>query len=163
MLISFIQEKIRTAHQAKQIIQCWKILNDKIIFTNGCFDILHEGHVTYLAQARAKGSRLIVGLNSDASIKRIKGENRPIQNEKSRALILATLLVVDTVVIFDEDTPLELIKACKPDVLVKGGDYKIDEIVGHDFVTSYGGEVITLPYVDGHSTTSIIENVNKKS
>jgi rfaE bifunctional protein nucleotidyltransferase chain/domain len=137
----------------------WRFLNNKIVFTNGCFDILHRGHVEYLSQARDKGAVLIIGLNSDASIKRIKGEGRPVQDEMSRALILASLRIVDAVVLFDEDTPYELIKFVQPDVLVKGGDYTEETIVGADFVKTIGGEVVTIPLVEGYSTSSILEKV----
>ncbi len=133
----------------------WKDM--KVVFTNGCFDILHRGHVEYLAKAADMGDVLVVGLNTDASVRRLKGEGRPINNEEARALVLASLSFVDAVVLFDEDTPLELIKAVHPDVLVKGADYKPEEIVGYDFVTSYGGTVATVPLVEGYSTTSIVE------
>jgi rfaE bifunctional protein nucleotidyltransferase chain/domain len=129
----------------------------KIVFTNGCFDILHLGHVMYLAHARALGDFLFVGVNSDASVKRLKGAERPVQNEKDRAEILLHLKPVDSVSIFDEDTPLELIKLVKPDVLVKGGDWAPEKIVGKDFVESYGGRVQSLPFVQGHSTTGLID------
>ncbi|MCR4848531.1 MAG: D-glycero-beta-D-manno-heptose 1-phosphate adenylyltransferase [Bacteroidales bacterium] len=128
----------------------------KVVFTNGCFDILHRGHVEYLAKAADMGDVLVVGLNTDASVRRLKGKGRPINNEEARALVLASLSFVDAVVLFDEDTPLELIKAVHPDVLVKGADYKPEEIVGADFVTSYGGTVATIPLVEGYSTTKII-------
>lgn len=138
----------------------WKDM--KVVFTNGCFDILHRGHVEYLAKAADMGDVLVVGLNTDASVRRLKGEGRPINNEESRALVLASLSFVDAVVLFDEDTPLELIKAVRPDVLVKGADYKPEEIVGADFVTSYGGTVATVPLVEGYSTTKVIMSQNKK-
>ncbi len=130
-----------------------------LVFTNGCFDILHRGHVEYLSKASDMGDVLVVGLNTDASVKRLKGESRPINDEQARALILASLGFVDAVVLFDEDTPYELIKAIRPDVLVKGADYKPEEIVGYDIVTSYGGKVETVPLVEGYSTTSIISNL----
>lgn len=130
-----------------------------IVFTNGCFDILHVGHVRYLKEARALGDILVVGLNTDASVRRIKGPNRPVQDENSRAEILASLACVDYVVLFDEETPDALIRTIKPRWLVKGGDYTIDRIVGTDFVQSYGGKVKVLPFSVGHSTTSIIEKM----
>ena len=130
----------------------------KIVFTNGCFDLLHRGHVEYLSKAADMGDVLVVGLNTDASVKRLKGEGRPVNNEEARALVLSSLSFVDAVVLFDEDTPYELIKAIRPDVLVKGADYKPEEIVGYDIVTSYGGKVETVPLVEGYSTTSIISN-----
>ena len=129
----------------------------KVVFTNGCFDVLHRGHVTYLAKARDLGDCLVVGLNSDASVKRLKGENRPLNNEKDRALLLAALSFVDYIIIFEEDTPKNLIEQVKPNILVKGGDYQIDNIVGADFVMKNGGQVLTIPFVDGYSSTKIIQ------
>ncbi len=129
----------------------------KIVFTNGCFDLLHVGHVRYLQEARAQGDLLVVGVNSDVSVKRLKGPTRPIQNESDRAEILAALAAVDFVVIFTEDTPALLIEAVRPDVLVKGGDWKPEQIVGSSFVQSYGGQVKSLQFVDGKSTTSLIQ------
>jgi D-beta-D-heptose 7-phosphate kinase/D-beta-D-heptose 1-phosphate adenosyltransferase len=129
----------------------------KIVFTNGCFDLLHVGHVRYLQEARSLGDALVVGVNADASVKRLKGPSRPIQNENDRAEILAALACVDVTVIFTEDTPENLIMKVKPDILVKGGDWKIDSIVGAPFVMSYGGQVMSLQFVDGKSTTKIIE------
>ena len=137
----------------------WRFLNNKIVFTNGCFDILHRGHIEYLSQSRDRGAVLIIGLNSDASVKRIKGEGRPVQDEMSRALVLASLRFVDAVVLFDEDTPYELIKIVRPDVLVKGADYKEDTIVGADIVKANGGEVVIIPLVEGYSTTEILKKV----
>ena len=131
----------------------------KVVFTNGCFDILHRGHVEYLSKASDMGDVLVVGLNTDASVKRLKGEGRPVNNQEDRALVLASLSFVDAVVLFDEDTPYELIKVVRPDVLVKGADYKPEEIVGHDMVTSYGGKVQTVPLVEGYSTSSIISKL----
>lgn len=132
---------------------------DTVVFTNGCFDILHPGHVDYLARARALGSRLVVGLNSDASVTRLKGPGRPVNDQTSRALVLAALECVDHVVVFDEDTPLELIRKVRPDVLVKGGDWSVDKIVGRDLVEARGGRVLSLPLLPGHSTTAIIERI----
>lgn len=134
---------------------------ERIVFTNGCFDILHAGHVRYLKQARALGDCLVVGLNSDSSVKRLKGSERPIVPQEERAELLSALACVDYVLIFDEDTPIELIKDVKPDVLVKGGDWSIDQIVGAPFVSSYGGEVKSLPFHQGHSTTNIIEKIRQ--
>jgi rfaE bifunctional protein nucleotidyltransferase chain/domain len=142
----------------KNRVAMWKFLNLKIVFTNGCFDILHRGHVEYLSKARDKGGVLIIGLNTDASVKRIKGENRPVQDQESRALLLASLRFVDAVVFFDEDTPQELIRAIKPDVLVKGGDYTEENIVGADIVKAGGGEVVTIPIVEGYSTSAILNS-----
>ncbi|HNX21201.1 MAG TPA: D-glycero-beta-D-manno-heptose 1-phosphate adenylyltransferase [Bacteroidales bacterium] len=132
----------------------------KIVFTNGCFDILHLGHVQYLAQAKELGDLLVIGLNSDLSVKRLKGETRPVNPEHARALVLAALQFVDFVILFEEDTPFELIQQIIPDVLVKGGDYNKDQIVGADIVTSNGGEVVVLDFVDGFSTTQIINQCN---
>jgi D-glycero-beta-D-manno-heptose 1-phosphate adenylyltransferase len=129
----------------------------KIVFTNGCFDLLHVGHIRYLQEAKAQGQVLVVGINSDDSVKRLKGPTRPIQNENDRAEILAALGAVDYVVLFTEDTPAKLIEAVKPNVLVKGGDWKPDQIVGGPFVLSYGGEVKSLQFVEGRSTTKLIE------
>lgn len=133
----------------------------KVVFTNGCFDILHVGHVRYLQEARAQGDLLVVGLNTDESVKRLKGPDRPLNNEEARAEVLAALGCVDYVTLFNEETPAELIHVVKPEVLVKGGDYTIDKIVGAAFVMSYGGEVKALQFVDGFSTTSIIKKMQK--
>ncbi|CBW25019.1 putative cytidyltransferase [Halobacteriovorax marinus SJ] len=134
----------------------------KIVFTNGCFDILHSGHVTYLNEAKKQGDLLFLGLNSDASIKRLKGESRPINGEADRKYILENLRCVDCVEVFTEDTPYSLIDAVRPDVLVKGGDWKVTDIVGHDIVLENGGEVKSLIFVDGYSTTGIISSVQGK-
>ena len=131
--------------------------SQKIVFTNGCFDLLHVGHVRYLQEAKALGDILVVGANSDASVRILKGPTRPVQNENDRAEILAALGAVDYVVIFTEETPEKLIQAVKPNVLTKGGDWKPESIVGGSFVMSYGGEVRSLQFVDGKSTTKIIE------
>ena len=139
----------------------WKFFNDTIAFTNGVFDILHQGHIYSLSQAAKEADHLIVGLNSDASVKRLKGEQRPVNDHHSRALILASLIMVDAVIIFEEDTPLELIKAIIPDVLVKGGDYKPEQIAGAKEVTEAGGRVVINPIVEGFSTTSIIKKINR--
>lgn len=133
----------------------------KIVFTNGCFDILHRGHITYLARARQLGDLLVVGLNSDASVRRLKGPERPVNDERSRALLLAALEMVDYVVLFEEDTPYNLILKVKPDLLVKGGDYDIHNIVGADFVRQRGGEVRTIPFVQGFSSSSIIDHLKQ--
>lgn len=138
-----------------------KSQNKKIVFTNGCFDLLHVGHVRYLQEAKKLGDVLVIGVNSDASVKRLKGPTRPVQIEADRAEILAALGAVDFTVIFTEDTPLKLIEAVKPDILVKGGDWKIDQIVGSDFVIANGGKVMSLQFVDGKSTTKLIEKAQK--
>lgn len=153
------KDKIINFDEIEEIIQKDKELGKKIVFTNGCFDILHKGHITYLYEAKKLGDILIIGLNSDNSIKRIKGEKRPILPEDERAFILSALEMVDYVVIFEEDTPYELIKRVKPDVLVKGGDWDIKNIVGRDIVESYNGKVLNIPYIEGKSTTNIIERI----
>ena len=137
----------------------WKFLGKSIVFTNGVFNILHPGHIFSLSQAAKEADFLIVGLNSDDSVKRLKGQHRPVNNQDSRALLMASLLMVDVVVIFEEDTPLQLINAIKPDVLVKGGDYTMDQIVGAKEVIEKGGRVVVNPLVDGYSTTAIIEKL----
>jgi len=139
-----------------QTIAQWKVLEKSIAFTNGVFDILHPGHIFSLSQAAQEADYLIVGINSDDSVKRLKGKDRPINKQESRALILAALLIVDAVVIFEEDTPLETINAVRPDVLVKGGDYTIEQIVGAKEVIANGGRVVINPIVEGYSTTEII-------
>ena len=143
---------------SKQIIR-WRLTNKTIAFTNGCFDILHQGHIASLSSAASEADILIIGLNSDASTKRLKGDSRPVNNENSRALLLASLAIVDAVIIFEEDTPLNLIRLILPDVLVKGGDYTIDQIAGADEVVSSGGKVVINPILEGFSTTSIIEQI----
>lgn len=135
----------------------------KIVFTNGCFDILHRGHVTYLAEAKKLGDLLVIGLNSDASVKRLKGPERPINGEQDRQYVLSQLKSVDFVEIFSEDTPLNLILAVRPDVLVKGGDWKIEQIVGGKEVIAAGGKVYSLNFVDGYSTTNLIEKIQHQS
>ncbi len=153
---------VTTRSDLQRLCAIWRIKGDRIVFTNGCFDILHRGHVTYLQQAAALGHRLVVGLNSDASVRRQrKGPERPLNNEESRALVLAALRCVDAVVVFDDDTPLDLITAIRPDVLVKGGDWSVDRIVGADVVKAAGGTVHSLPLVDGFSTTSLVEKIRK--
>jgi len=132
----------------------------KIVFTNGCFDILHSGHCKYLAEAKKYGDILIVGLNTDNSVKKLKGNSRPINNQNDRAFVLSSLKSVDYVVFFDEDTPLELITKISPDVLVKGSDYNIENIIGADFVIKNGGKVVTVPLVTGKSSTNIINKIN---
>lgn len=153
-----------------KVVTSWKELSQelaarrsgrKVVFTNGCFDLLHVGHVRYLKEARAQGDMLVLGLNTDASVRRLKGPERPLQNEQARAEILAALEAVDFVTLFDEETPENLIHEVRPDVLVKGGDYTIDKIVGAPFVQSYGGEVKSLTFVDGFSTTSLIKKMQK--
>jgi D-beta-D-heptose 7-phosphate kinase/D-beta-D-heptose 1-phosphate adenosyltransferase len=134
----------------------WRVTSRTVSFTNGVFDILHRGHIFSLSQAASEADYLVVGLNSDASTKRLKGDSRPINDEQSRALVLASLLMVDMVVIFEEDTPLNLITALRPDLIVKGGDYTLEQIVGAKEVMAYGGRVVINPIVEGFSTTGII-------
>lgn len=137
-------------------------LNDKkIIFTNGCFDIIHSGHVSYLKKAKSLGDVLVLGLNSSESVRRLKGETRPVNSEEDRAIVLNELKSVDYVVIFNQDTPYDLIKHIKPFIIAKGGDYKVDDVVGKDIVESYGGRVEIIPFVDGKSTTKIIEKMRE--
>lgn len=154
-----IQHKIYSSKDIVFQVNRWKLLNKTISFTNGCFDILHPGHIASLSDAARESDFLIVGLNSDGSAHRLKGAGRPVMDEKSRALMLASLLIVDAVVIFEEDTPLELINIIKPDVLVKGGDYTIDQIVGAKEVIATGGRVVINPIVPGFSTTGIIGKI----
>jgi rfaE bifunctional protein nucleotidyltransferase chain/domain len=160
-LICEIQDKVYLNELTLQDdLKYWNTCNKKIVFTNGCFDILHRGHIEYLIRAKELGDILIVGLNSNNSVKKLKGDNRPINDQMSRALILASLMFVDAVVIFDEETPLNLIKMVNPDILVKGGDYEKEDIVGYDFVKENGGEIITTNLVPGFSTTDIIKKAS---
>ncbi|MEO5571676.1 MAG: D-glycero-beta-D-manno-heptose 1-phosphate adenylyltransferase [Bacteroidia bacterium] len=137
----------------------WRFSQKKVVFTNGCFDILHLGHIDYLTKAADKGDILVIGLNSDRSVSEIKGNKRPINNETSRAHVLASLAFVKAVVLFDEPTPYELIKFIQPDVLVKGADYKIEEIVGFEIVKAKGGEITTLDFLSGYSTSGIEQKI----
>lgn len=154
-----IQHKILSLSELLKRREQWKMFDKKTIFTNGCFDILHRGHTTYLLQAAELGHKLIVAVNSDASVKRLKGPNRPIFDQDARALNLAAQTFIDAVVIFDEDTPLHLIEQLLPDVLVKGGDYTPNTIVGADVVRNHGGEVITIPLVEQYSSTAALEKI----
>ena len=154
-----IVKKIVTREEAQRIVTEWKAQGEKIVFTNGCFDIIHKGHVCYLAQARDLGTKLVLGLNTDASIKRLKGDSRPIKEEESRALTVASFAFIDLVVLFDEDTPHELISLLVPNVLVKGSDYKVQDIVGADVVLQHGGEVKTIDFVQGFSTTNYVKKL----
>lgn len=155
--IEQIQSKIVSR---EQLVERLKSRGDqRVVFTNGCFDLVHRGHVDYLSRARDLGDLLILGLNSDSSVRRLKGPSRPIVDEKSRALLLAAFQFIDYVVLFEEDTPYELIKAAQPDILVKGGDYKPEDIVGYDIVKQRGGEVVTIDFVPGFSTTNIVEKL----
>lgn len=157
--LQWIQHKIYSRDALLRECNGWRVLNKKIVFTNGCFDILHHGHLDLLARAASFGNVLVVGLNTDASVKRLKGAARPVTHENDRAFQIASLLCTDAVCLFEEDTPRELIELIKPDVLIKGGDYSIDKIVGADFVQQSGGEVRIIPFVEGYSTTSIIDRI----
>jgi len=149
---------------AQRAVNVWRMKGDRIVFTNGCFDILHRGHVEYLQEAALLGERLIIGLNSDESVRRLdKATDRPFNDQDSRAKVIAGMRFVDAVVIFDQDTPLELIQALGPDVLVKGGDWKPEQIVGSDVVKARGGEVRSLKLVDGFSTTNLVEKIRRGS
>ena len=158
---ALIKNKILSQNEAKHQAKRWKLLNKKIVFTNGCFDILHQGHIEILSQAAAEGDILVIGVNSDASVKRLKGNDRPVNNESFRATMLASLTITDAVVIFEEDTPLDLINTIEPDVLLKGGDYSIDQIVGAEEVIKNGGEVKIVPFVNGFSTTALIKKIQQ--
>lgn len=155
-------EKIFTAETFKPVLQKWRDSGCKLVFTNGCFDLLHLGHIDYLEKSRQLGDKLVLGLNTDASVKKLKGETRPLQDEMARARIMASLLFVDAVVFFEEDTPYELIRMVQPDILVKGDDYTPDTIVGADIVIAKGGSVKTIPLVKGYSTTNIVEKIKKQ-
>ena len=157
--LNTIQKKIFSLDELKTQVDSWKKSGEKIVFTNGCFDIVHRGHIEVLARTADFGDKLIIGLNSDSSIKKLKGENRPIINEKSRALLLASLTFVDVVVLFSEETPINLISTLLPNILAKGGDYDISTIVGHEVVQNNGGEVILVPFVDSFSSTDIIDRI----
>ena len=153
--------KILKKNELSEVVDRWRSEEKVIVFTNGCFDIIHRGHVEYLAKAKKIGDILVLGLNSDQSVRKLKGEGRPFVSENDRAYILSHLIPVDAVSIFDEDTPLSLIELVKPDVLVKGGDYSLDAIVGKDEVEQYGGTVVAIPLVEGRSTTGLIERIRK--
>lgn len=157
--VQSIPNKIYNAEDLQAQLKRWRLLNKKIVFTNGVFDILHEGHIASLSDAASHGNILIVGVNADASVKRLKGDSRPVNKENSRALLLASLVMTDAIIIFDEDTPHNLITSILPDVLVKGGDYTIETIVGAKEVIANGGEVIIAPILEGFSTTGIIERM----
>jgi rfaE bifunctional protein nucleotidyltransferase chain/domain len=157
------ESKIKTLGALTKTIRSLQARGKRIVFTNGCFDILHFGHVSYLQEARNKGEILVVGINSDRSVKRLKGAGRPVVSETQRASIVAALAAVDYVVIFSEDTPERLIQELKPDVLVKGGDWKIEDIIGSRFVLGNGGKVFSIKFVKGFSTTSLIKKISHAS
>ncbi len=160
--LAVIQSKIIDIEQLDSKLAYWNFKNQKIVFTNGCFDILHRGHIEYLAQAANFGDILMIGLNTDDSVRKLKGDSRPVQDQYARALLLASLHFVHAVVYFNEDTPYELIKKVQPDILIKGSDYHVEDIVGSDIVMQKGGEVKTIDFIPGYSTTSIIEKLKKK-
>jgi rfaE bifunctional protein nucleotidyltransferase chain/domain len=155
-------DKISDLSKLKGRISAWQSEGKKVVFTNGVFDLLHIGHITYLAKASELGDKLVIGLNSDNSVKRIKGDDRPVNDQDSRAALLAALFFVDAIVLFEEDTPLNLITALLPDILVKGADYAVENIVGAKEVVANGGEVKTINFVEGYSSTSIIQKIRKQ-
>ena len=157
-----LEKKIQDLRKLKKLIPYLKARRKKIVFTNGCFDLLHCGHVKYLQDAKKKGDILVVGINSDASVKRIKGKKKPVVNERDRLRLVASLESVDYVVLFKEDTPLKIIKFIKPDVLVKGADWNKNNIVGKDFVISYGGRVSAIKLVKGYSTSNLIKKIARR-
>jgi len=153
------ESKILNREQAKDQVKQWQSEGKKIVFTNGCFDIVHLGHIDYLEKAQHLGDKLVLGLNTDASVRRLKGESRPIVNEYARARMMSAMSFIDAVILFDEETPKELIETLCPNILVKGDDYSIENIVGADFVIAQGGEVKTVSLVNGYSTSSIIKKI----
>ncbi|MFA5971817.1 MAG: D-glycero-beta-D-manno-heptose 1-phosphate adenylyltransferase [Lentimicrobiaceae bacterium] len=159
--LEIIRKKIFTYNDAdfNRMLAIWQFQGKKIVFTNGCFDILHLGHIDYLSAASELGDLLIIGLNTDQSVSKIKGNNRPLQDEISRAFVLASLGFVDAVVFFGEDTPYNLIKSIQPDILVKGADYKPEDIIGYDIVKNKGGEIVTIEFLEGYSTTAIEKKI----
>ena len=156
-----ISEKIMTLPEALQTIRQWRAGNKTIAFTNGVFDMLHQGHIFSLSQAAGEADILIVGLNADNSVKKLKGESRPVNSQDSRAVVLAAILFVDLVIIFEEETPIDLIKVILPDVLIKGGDYKVEEVAGSKEVIANGGRVVINPILPGFSTTGIINSMKQ--
>ena len=154
-----LQSKVYNTKTLELQISEWRKKKHKLVFTNGCFDLLHLGHVDYLAKARDLGDKLIIGLNTDSSVSRIKGPLRPVKDQESRATILAAMQFVDAVIFFDQETPIDLITWVQPDVLVKGGDYTLEGIVGHEIVLEKGGEVKTIPFVEGYSSSKLIDNI----
>lgn len=154
-----IQRKIYQLPELKALVGKWKEAGETVVFTNGCFDLIHLGHLDYLSKARELGTKLVIGLNSDLSVRRLKGEERPVNEEFSRASMLAAFYFVDAVVLFEEDTPASLIRNLEPNILVKGGDYLVEDIVGYDTVTKSGGKVMTIPFLEGYSSTSLINKI----
>lgn len=162
MQFETIHNKIKSFDNIKNLVEQWKAEGQIVVFTNGCFDLLHYGHLHYLAAARDLGDRLVIGLNSVASVKRLKGPHRPLNDEMTRQHLLAALAFVDAVVVFEEDTPFELIQCVQPDILVKGGDYALNQIVGADIVLKNGGSVKSLPFIDGFSTTKLEQKIKNQ-
>ncbi|HUR12478.1 MAG TPA: D-glycero-beta-D-manno-heptose 1-phosphate adenylyltransferase [Flavitalea sp.] len=156
-----LSQKILTLPELRKRVEQWKFLGKSIAFTNGCFDILHEGHIASLSAAAKEADMLIVGLNSDTSAKKLKGNGRPVNQQQSRAIVLASLLMVDAVIVFEEDTPLNLIVTIKPDVLVKGGDYREEQIAGANEVKAAGGRIVINPIVEGFSTSALVQKIQK--
>lgn len=158
-----IRSKILDDKTLPSTLDKWRKEKNVIVFTNGCFDLIHRGHIDYLAKAKEMGDKLIIGVNTDRSVSRIKGEHRPLQDENSRLFILAAMQFVDAVILFGEDTPYELIRQVQPDILVKGADYKAEDIVGYDIVRAKGGKVMTIEYLPGFSTTAIEQKIIEAS
>ena len=156
-----IVDKVKDRKGVREWVHVWRKFGDQIVFTNGCFDILHRGHLDYLSKAADLGDRLIIGVNTDQSVRNLKGSNRPVIDQETRALKLASLAYVDAVVLFDEETPLDLITALEPDILVKGADYSESEVVGAKEVQTRGGRVVLIPFLEGFSTSAIIERFRK--
>jgi rfaE bifunctional protein nucleotidyltransferase chain/domain len=154
--------KISDLYKLKDLVSAWKKEGKKVVFTNGVFDLLHIGHISYMAKAAELGDKLVIGLNSDSSVKRIKGEDRPVNDQNSRAALLAALFFVDAIVVFEEDTPINMITTLMPDILVKGADYSVENIVGAKEVIANGGEVKTINFVEGYSSTSIIQKIRNQ-
>lgn len=161
--LQWIQQRILDRLSFARSCSAWRAAGRSVVFTNGCFDILHRGHLDYLSKAASLGNMLVVGVNTDSSVRRLKGDSRPINNEQDRLFALASLLFVDAVCLFDEDTPAALIDEVKPDVLVKGGDYTLDRIVGAKEVMARGGKVEIIPFLEGYSTTGLIEKIRAGS
>lgn len=160
--LEIIKNKILTPEKLRSIVEVKHSEGKTFAFSNGCFDLVHQGHIDYLSKSRDLADYLIIGLNTDSSVRRLKGPRRPINDEYSRALMLASFLFVDYVVMFDEDTPYNLIKTLQPDVLIKGSDYKAEDIVGYDIVTARGGKVVTLDFIPGFSTTLIEKRIREE-
>lgn len=160
--LDIINSRIFDNKSLKNQLAIWRFKSEKIVFTNGCFDIIHLGHIDYLSKAKDFGDILIIGLNTDSSVRRIKGKGRPVTNEKSRSMILSSLRFIDAVILFDEDTPYNLIKQVQPDILIKGSDYKTEDIVGFDIVKAKGGEVKTIDFLEGYSTSLILDKMKSR-